>query len=380
MSVDIRGYVAPGFGGVADTFAGLFQTHGETGAAVAAYVDGKPAISIAAGEMAPGVPWETNTMATVFSVTKGLTATCVHHFVEQSGFDLDAPIAAVWPEFANNGKENISLRSVMSHRAGLPIVEGDFTLDEALSWWPVVNQLATQAPIWEPGTAHGYHLRSYGWLIGETLRRASGLTVSQYFSEHISGPLGLDWYLGLPESLDHQAATLVTDNAAMRKMLMSLPEDMVTRRAMLGPSDLFHYDDMWNTRQLRAAELPSSSSIGSAESIARMYAGTIGEVDGIRLLSDSTVANACVEQSNGPDRTLMIDTSFGTGYMIGASAPAACGPRAFGHGGAGGSTALADPDIGLGVAYVPGRLRFDPDGNERAELLVASIMRAATNA
>ena len=178
------------------------ERRGDVGAACCVYLDGKPVVDIWAGfaDAASKRPWQDDTLALVFSTTKTATAVCANLLIERGLLDPNMTVADIWPEFAVNGKETIPLRAVLSHRAGLPVVEGDFTLDSALAWDPVVQQLAGQAPRWsweEP--TPGYHIRSYGWLTGEIVRRVTGQTLGQFFEKEVAGPLGLDWWIGLPE-------------------------------------------------------------------------------------------------------------------------------------------------------------------------------------
>ena len=280
---DVHGFVAPGFEPVRAAFARNFTEHGEVGAACCVYLRGEPVVDIHAGlaDAATGRPWQADTLQLVFSATKGVTATCVLQLVERGAIDLDAPVARYWPEFAANGKERIPVRWLLSHRAGLAAIEGEFTLDEALAWDPVVTALAAQAPLWEPGTKHGYHLRSYGWLLGELVRRIDGRTPGRFFADEIARPLGLEFWIGLPEVEEPRVSTIVPPEPAPAEVQTLLDRlfapDTIAGRAFSGPSDLFHYDAMWNRRALHAAELPSSNGIGTARALARLYASLVGD-------------------------------------------------------------------------------------------------------
>ena len=207
MDVTIGGLVAPGFEPVHEAFAGNFE-HGEVGAACCVYADGVPVVDLVGGLADPdaGTAWTPETIALVFSTTKGATAICANRLIERGALDPDAPVADVWPEFAQNGKGGVLVRHVLSHSAGLPVVEGNFTLDQALAWDPVVEQLARQAPRWEPGTAVGYHLKTFGWLVGELVRRITGSTIGMFFAEEVATPLGLDFWIGLPAALEPRVA------------------------------------------------------------------------------------------------------------------------------------------------------------------------------
>ena len=377
-SADIGGWVDASFERVLDAFTANFDERAEVGAAVCVYVDGEPVVDLWGGvaDATTGRPWSPDTVVLVYSSTKGVTSVCANRLIEQGALDPAAPVARYWPEFAANGKAGITVAQLMSHQAGLPLVEGDFTLDEVLAWDPMVEALAAQAPIWEPGTQHGYHMRTFGWMVGELVRRVSGRTIGAYFRDEIAAPLGLDFWIGLPTEIEPRVARLVPPEHDLGALLEQLGGDLLLTSVFSNPANLFGYNDMWNTRALHAAELPSSNGIGDARSLARLYASCIGDVDGVRTLHPATVAGATVERACGKDAVLMIDSCFGLGFMLGASFGAANRASAFGHAGAGGSLAFADPDARLGFGYVMNDLRFDPTGDPRSEELVRAVYRA----
>ncbi len=311
----------------------------------------------------------------VFSATKGITAACVLGLVERGLLDLRAPVAAYWPEFGAVGKATIPLGWVLAHRAGVPVVDASLTLEEVLGWSPVIDAIAAQAPLWEPGTRHGYHFRTYGWVLGEVVRRSTGTTLGRYFADEIAAPLGADFWIGLPEREESRVARLLPPAAPADPDVRALLErltapDTLLGRAMTGPSNLFHYDDMWNRRALHAAEMPSSNGIGTARALARVYAALAGEVDGIRLLAPATVAAARQMQSDGSDAVLALPTRFGTGFMLAPALSLAAPSSALGHPGAGGALGLADPDAELGFGYVMNQMQLGVMGDPRAARLV----------
>ena len=378
--MDADGVVEPGWGGVADAFAANFAERGEVGGAVCVYADGRKVVDLWGGvaDPASGRPWAEDTIVMVFSSTKGVTAIGANLAIERGLLDPDATVASYWPEFAAAGKEAITVRQVLSHQAGLPLVEGDFTLDEALSWDPVVTALAAQAPEWEPGTQHGYHMRTYGWLVGELLRRTTGRSPGTFLREEVTGPLGVDFWVGLPASEEPRVATLMPPATSLKEALAGFGDSLLLARVFSNPGDHFDYDDMWNTRALRACELPSSNGLGDARGLARLYAACIGDgVEGRRVLSPATVAAATEEHVRGSDAVIMVESCFGLGFMLGPSFGAANPATAFGHAGAGGSLAFADPDTGVAFGYVMNDLRFDPTGDPRSETLVRATMAAA---
>lgn len=367
----LDGFVEPGWEPVRDAFVKNFTKRGEVGAAVCIYRDGRPVVDLWGGLADPTTakPWQRDTIVLVYSMTKGMSAVCVNLLIERGLLDPDAPVARYWPEFAAQGKGDITVRWLLSHQAGLAVIDADVDLDAALSWTPVVDALAAQAPNWEPGTAHGYHLRSFGWLVGELVRRIDGRTIGRFFAAEVAAPLGLDFWIGLPEEHEPRVARLVPPPPEFVELLRGLPDDLLLGKATTGPSGLFAYDDMWNRRELRACELPSSNGVGDARSVARVYASLLGEVDGIRMLSAATVAAATECQVRGPDRVILVDTAFGLGFMLPPALPTMVGPRAFGHGGAGGSVSFADPDAGIALAYAMNHLRFEANGDPRGETL-----------
>lgn len=369
---------APGFGIVADAFAANFQRHQEVGAAFCLYQDGRVVAQGWGGMADPdtGRGWEQDTLALVFSATKGVVTVAVHQLAERGHLDLDAPVARYWPEFGARGKQDIPLRWVLSHRAGLAAVDAELTLAQVLAWDPVIAAIAAQVPNWEPGTAAGYHARTFGWILGEVVRRVTGTTLGGLVAREIAAPLGLDLWIGLPPAEEGRTARLLPDPAAA---FGELPADSLHARVTTGPSGLFDYGDMWNRRELHAAELPSSNGITDARSLARMYAATIGEVDGIRLLRRETLARAVAPEPNDVDAVDVVagvPIARGLGFMLGSALGAGVGPHAFGHPGAGGTVAWADPDAGIAFAYIANQLRLRPEPDPRVTDLTRAVYAA----
>lgn len=370
------GFGDDGFGPVADAFAANFGTAGEVGAAVAVYLDGRAVVDLWAGaaDRSSGRAWDRSTVVGVFSCSKGVMATLVNLLIQDRRLDPDQPVARYWPEFAAAGKQAITVRQLVSHQAGLAAIDGAFTLEEALSWDPVVDALASAAPQWEPGTRHGYHMRSFGWLTGELVRRVTGLAPAEAVAAMVVRPLGLDLWLGMPVADQGRCATLIPPEPTGIDLAELLGPDSLTARVVTGPSGLFHYDEMWNSARIRSAVIPSSGMITDARSLARLYAACTGPVGEVRLLEAGTAAAAATPQAQGPDAILAVETAFGLGYMVGPALPSPCPPGSFGHGGAGGSLAFADPAAQVGFGYVMNRMRLDPD-DPRAAGLVSALYR-----
>jgi CubicO group peptidase (beta-lactamase class C family) len=382
---EIHGTVAAGFERVADAFVENFTAHGDVGAACCVYRDGTPVVDVWAGlaDRATGQPWTRDTIVITFSCTKGVTAVAANQLIERGLLDPDAPVAQYWPEFAAAGKDRIPVAWVLSHRAGLAAIDDpDLTLDDVAAWDPVIDAIAAQAPNWEPGTKHGYHARTYGWITGELIRRVTGLMPGAYVAQEIATPLGLDFLIGVPESEDARVATLYPaayDDPELERLAHAALSDTSTLlgRVMGGPAGLFGYDDMWNTRRMRGAQMPSSNGHGDARALATMYAACLGEIDGVRLLHPETVTRATEVRSSGPDCVIGQPLSFGLGFALAPTFGPVPGPRVFGHSGAGGSVAFADPDRGLTFAYVMNQMKLSmSEADPRSQGLVAATYAA----
>ena len=367
----------PRFARVREAFEANLARGLDVGAACCVHLHGRCVVDLWGGIADPGTgrAWEEDTAVLVFSATKGATAIALGMLAERGRLDLDGRVADAWPEFAANGKQDVTVRQVLSHRAGLPVVEGDFTLGQALAWHPVVEALASQAPLWPPGSDHGYHVRSYGWLAGEVLRRVDGRTPGRFFAEEIARPLGLDFWIGLPEEVEPRVARILppapSGDPRIRELLERVMGPATTSgRALSGPSGLFPYDETWNLREVRAAEMPSSNGIATARALSRLYAATIGEIDGIRLLSPVVLDDLRRPRSEGPDRILLLPTAFGTGFMLPPSLCLAGAPGSFGHPGAGGSLGYAEPETGLALGYAMNRMNVGAALDPRAHSLV----------
>ncbi|MCO1574233.1 beta-lactamase family protein [Crossiella sp. SN42] len=393
-----------GWGKVADAFRANFDGKpGEIGAACSVYVGGRPVVNLYGGlaDRQANRLWRKDTVIQVASTTKGMTAICAHLLVQRGQLDLDAPVADYWPEFAVNGKEQVLVRWLLSHQAGLPIVDGPLTFQQACAWHPVIRALEAQQPLWRPGTEHVYHSVTYGFLVGELVRRITGKSLGTFFAEEVVRPLGLSAWIGLPEKEEHRVARI--ENAAPFTMpefidamikLTGLDRDTVTawitalwapgsvqaRAGELGGA-LDNTSDYPSTRAWRAAEFPAANGIADARSLARMYAATVSRVDGVRLLNPATVRQATVVQT---DRTPMhglpaglnipADRSFymSLGFFRASPVAPMLGPGSFGHPGSGGSIGFGDPDAGVGFGYVTNLWNYRPD-DPRATNLVNAV-------
>lgn len=393
MTMNIDGWTADGFEGVRDAFEKNFADDREVGAAFSAYHRGQKVADLWGGvaDEETGAAWEEDTLALVFSTTKGWTATAANQLSEQGKLDIGSPVAQYWPEFAAAGKQDITVEQVMSHQAGLEWVTGtDLTLDEVLRWDPIIEALAAQAPRYEPGTSHGYHALTFGWLVGELVRRVSGMSVGEYVKTHFAEPLGLDLWVGLPEEHESRVSKLIgapdpssmlndDPNDPITKMLAPFvaPDGVLTKALGAGLS-AFGDPDIWNSRQLHAGEVPAANGICDARSLARLYGACVGEVDGIRLLSPERVADATTQRTSGPDTVLLnADIQFGLGFMV-PTPMLNLGPGGFGHFGAGGAVGWADAETEFGFGYVMNKMGQELTGDPRSADLVNACYEAVS--
>ncbi len=383
-----NGSTAPGFEHVQEVFENNFAKGLEVGAAFSAYHRGEKVVDLWGGvaDEASGRPWEENTIELVFSTTKGATAVCANKLAQEGALDMDAPVVRYWPEFAQGGKTDLPVSYLLSHQAGLAWIDGEMTLEQALSWDPVVDALAEQVPHWEPGTQHGYHAVTYGYLVGEVIRRVAGTTVGRYFRDAIAEPLGLDFWIGLPAAEEARVATLVggladpeivADPEARAFVEEIMGPQTTLGKALFAPGGAFAGPDIWNSRALHAAEVPAANGIGDARSIARMYAACVGEVDGTRLLGAEQLARATTQLTSGPNTVLLdLDIQFCLGFMLRSSLIELGGPHSFGHFGAGGSAGWADPDAELAFGYVMNRMDMGLAGDARSYELITACYAA----
>ncbi|MFM7068592.1 MAG: serine hydrolase domain-containing protein [Actinomycetes bacterium] len=394
---EIRGTVAPGFEEVRDVFAENFTSRGEVGAGFCVYVDGTPVVDLTGGVAdTSGTPYDDSTLQMVFSTTKGATAMCAHLLAQRGQLDLLAPVREYWPEFAANGKEDVPVAWLLSHKVGLPDVDRPMTLDEALDWDAVARALAESAPVWEPGTQHGYHALTFGWLVGELVRRVSGTSIGEFFATEFAAPLGLEFWIGLPAEQQRRVADLIPMDAPEGlPMMMSeegtgqdaapggliamldmfLGEGNLAARALTAPGGAFSEELIWNEDRVRAAQIPAANGVTNAPSLARLYAACVGNVDGVRLLDDATITRAIEVQSEGPDSVLIFPIPFAFGFMRHSQMSPFAGPRSFGHYGAGGSVGFADPDRRLAVGYVMNKMHFGLAGHPRTAALIEVVDR-----
>ncbi len=354
----VSGSTDPRFARVREAFASNFAEGLDHGAAVAVVLGGKVVVDLWGGhaDAAQTKPWRRDTLVNVWSVTKGVMALAVAMLVERGKLDYDAPIASVWPEFAANGKGHISLDLAMSHRAGLNGVERPITEAQLLAWTPYVDAIAAQAPLWQPASRCVYHMLSYGHLAGEPIRRVTGASPGRFIAEHIAGPLGVPFFLGVPESEDHRAAEMVPGplvNQGMDALAEGPSWQSVRTPRPDAPAP--------TPRAGRGAEVPGGNGHADAMALATIY-GALAQGGG-KLISRDGLKAATRERFRGEDDGFKLPTAFGAGFRLDdAIVTPIAGPGNFGHGGWGGALTFADPAKGLGFAYVTNHMRDFEDG------------------
>ena len=375
--VEIGGTVAPGFEPVRDEFARNFAERGEVGAACCVYRGGDPVVDLWGGTTAAGgeVRYTDRTLQMVASATKGALAIVAHRLAERGELDLEAPVARYWPEFAAAGKEGVPVRWLLSHQAGLPAIRRKFSTDEIAGWTAPVAALAAAAPAWEPGTDHGYHAITYGWLVGEVINRVTGTTCGQVFAEEVGRPLGLDLHIGLASAEHQRVAPLIPPVAA------GTPDELTAR--LLDPGSLAHWAFLipsglyaiMNDPVIWGAELPAANGMGTAHALARLYAAVIGRVDGVRLLAPGTVARATEERCRGIDRVIGYETAYALGFQLPFPFRPMAGPGSFGHYGLGGSVGFAHPGHGFTFGYTVNQMGPGTPADRRSVPLVDAVVR-----
>lgn len=438
------GWTAPGWEDVRSAFQANLDEGVEVGAAFAAYHRGRRVVDLWGGlaDQRTGSPWVEDTLAPVFSSSKGPTAMCAHLLAQDGALDLGAPVSVYWPEFAEAGKAQVTVADLLAHRAGLPWIDGTMSLEEVLAWDPVVAALGHQTPIWPPGTAHGYHAVTFGWLVGEVVRRVAGCSLGTYLRQEITDPLGAAFHIGLPVELRPRVATLVPfvdslsagsaaellgrmdltgaqlgggdpsgasgtagegnvagaagdplpggDLQALLGLLDKyLGPDGALTKALTAPGGALADLGVWNRPDVHAAEIPAANGIGDARSLAQLYSACVVDTetaggDRRRVLGQAQLDRALEQQTEGPDRVLLgMDLQWGLGFMLprGELALAGMGgPRSFGHFGAGGSVGWADPDTELALGYVMNRMTLGVSGDVRSARLAASAQACARRA
>jgi CubicO group peptidase (beta-lactamase class C family) len=380
----IQGFVDSGYGAMWDAFVANFVERHDLGAGCAVYVDGHPVVDVWGGiaDARAGWLWDHDTPAVIFSCSKGVLAICAYLLVQAGRLDLDAPIARYWPEFGTADKATLTVRQVMSHRAGLPVLDVDLSREDVLAWNPVIEAIEIQRPLHRPGAGHIYHTMTYGWLLGEVVKIITGHSPGQFFRQAIGDRLALRTWIGLPDEMSPFVAWMEPplpdedSDAAREAARLGLEDRMIARSATMGGAFGFPVENgvvSFNATDIQAAEIPAANGISTAESLARLYAACVSTVEDGRLLSDVSLADLLSVQSAGAQLSGIPDDGarWGTGFQL-ASPPSQpmLGRTSFGHAGAGGQLGFADVDRRVGFAYLGNQMGGYGDARAR-ELTMA---------
>ena len=367
---------------IAPLFQENFSRFGELGAAVSIWQQGKQIIDLYGGsrDARREKPWTADTLVLIWSATKGIGSACLLHVLQKHEIDIDQRVAEFWPEFAQAGKEKITLQKLLSHQAGLCALDRRV---DVLDYSAVIRALEMQTPLWPPGTAHGYHARTFGFLLDELVRRITGKTLSEYWREIFADPLDLDLWIGLPEKENQRVATIYAAKSGKPPEPKQFYADLATpdtlaRKAFTSPHGL-HAVSAMNAPAIRAQPIVSFGGIGSAAALGKFYSmlANGGEFDGRTFFSEKTIEWMTTTLTDGMDRVFQIPTAFSAGLMKDTRSAArrifGTSPNAFGHPGAGGSHAFADPENRIAFAYVMNQMEQSLLPNEKSLRLVDAI-------
>jgi len=378
------GSVAAGWESVEAAFRQNFELGEETGASVAVYHRGEKVVDLWGGtfdDSGSDRPYGEDTLQLVFSTTKGITAIAVGICVQRGLLDYAEKVSTYWPEFAAKGKGDATVAQLLSHQCGLFSVQGEISLAEALDWSTITARLADTSPEWPIGSTHGYHALTYGWLAGELVRRVDPQhrNIGRFVAEEIAGPLGVEMFIGLPEELEPRVAPVLgspisatATDPAIQALIEQFMGPKTNGGRALSLNGAFTGDGMFNRRDVHAAEIPAANGISNARSLAKIYAATFAPIDGVQLLEDGVrnVARVTVTPENEADMCLLMPTTFGMGFMTHGGFTPYAGPGSYGHPGAGGSVAFAQPERELGFAYVMNQPAQNLANDARAQRIV----------
>jgi CubicO group peptidase (beta-lactamase class C family) len=388
----VQGSCDPKFAQVRQEFERNFHERGEVGASVCVTVRGETVVDLWGGMARPDTqtPWTAETVSLVFSSTKGATALCAHILASRGRLDLDAPVATYWPEFAQAGKAEIPVTMILNHQAGLPAVRTPLPQGAYANWDLMVNALAKEEPFWEPGTRNGYHALTIGWLVGEVVRRASGKSLGTFFQNEIAKPLGLDFWIGLPEDKEPRVAPMIAaapDQESVLYRELTTPGSLASL-AILNSGGYMGAQPEYDLRAAHAAEIGGAGGITNARGLAGMYAPLAcgGKLKGVQLVTPDILARmALVSSATGRDAVLVMPSRFALGFMksmdnrrgrAGARDSAIISADAFGHVGAGGSFGFADPRAEMSFGYTMNRMGAGMLLTDRGQSLVDATYRA----
>ncbi len=380
----MQGSCAPGFEPVGAAFEAAFDGKPDMGAALAVRHRGETVVDLWGGiaDERTGDRWRDDTVSVIFSCTKGLVSILAARLVQEGRLSYAERVSTYWPEFASAGKGDVRVRDLLAHRSGLSAPRVPMSASQITDWASVVDQLGGQEPLWEPGTGYAYHAITHGWLVGEVIRRIVHMPIGAYFTEVVGRPLGADAWIGLPPSMEDRVAHLQVGPSlaeltrlqaeARTPGVIDWGEQAMTLGGAL-PHELVGTDTGWNASDIRLAEIPGAGGISSARSLAAIWSATIVETDGVRLLDDEVLRSATVPQSEGPP---VFDVPgpwprWGMGFQLPSEPRRYLTESGFGHDGAGGQSAFADPDTGIGFAFLTNQM--EGIGDVRATRIIDAL-------
>jgi CubicO group peptidase (beta-lactamase class C family) len=386
----VRGFCDARFALVREEFERNFAERGEVGGALAIHIDGVPLVDLWGGiaNTATGEPWNRDTMVVVFSCTKGMAAVCMHVLIDRGLVEADAPVCRYWPEFAANGKDSLTVAMVMAHQAGLPFWQTSIPPDGLLDWSLATNALAQEPPIWEPGTCHGYHGMTLGYLEGEIVRRVTGKSIGAFLREEIAVPLSADVWIGLPAAEEARMAQVYLKASDSRSpMFRKMTEDAhwIGWQLVNNTGDYITAQNI-NSRRCHEAEAPAVGGIASARGLARLYAPLArdGSVDSVRVVRDQALPSMrTVRSASACDLLLRVPTTFTLGFSkswgarsLGPGQHVIMGEHAFGTPGMGGSIGFADGEARMSFGYIMNKHGGGVGLNERGQSLIDAAYQA----
>lgn len=390
-NVQVDGFCKPDYQLIKDAFVENFATKGEVGASLAINIAGETVVDLWGGhcDESKDVPWSENTISIIFSCTKAATALAAHLLIDRGELELDALVSKYWPGFAKNGKQNTTVRMMLNHSSAVPAFRETLKLGAYYDWDYMIERLENEAPFWEPGTRNGYHMVSFGWTVGELVKRVSGQSLCAFFKQEIADPLGMDYWISLPESEASRVAPIIP--------LLPGPDSPVTdftTALMNDPKSISHLaffnSGGWdlNSAETMTAEIGGAGGLSNARGMVGMYVplANDGAANGKQLLSMSSVQRMSeISTATTCDATLLMPSRFALGFMKtidnrhrpqGHLESAILGRGAFGHVGAGGSIGFADPDCHLSFAYTMNKMGGGLMLNERGQSLVDATYKA----
>jgi CubicO group peptidase (beta-lactamase class C family) len=391
MSSPMEGFVAEGFEKVQDRFAEIIAQAPESGCAVSIWHKGNNVVNLWGGTADKDAksPWVEDTKAVVFSSTKGLMSLAIAMLYQEGKISYEDLVVKHWPEYNGAGKDGTTVRDLVAHRAGVPFFADDIQEDQVIDWNFMVSKIEQESAMWKPGSEYAYHAITHGWITGEIIRRVTGMSPGQYLAKHISAPLAADTWLGLPPHLENKVAVSYP-HADLTRFFVELkdkdtnPGNFLIRSLTLGNAfsmNLVGKSKGFNAPEVHQAEIPGAGGISTAHGISKIWSSVVHETDGVRLLSDETVDYVTSVQSEGKPFTDLEPPygAFGMGFQLDSPARRYLTHSSFGHDGAGGQCAFADPEHKIGFAFVTSEMRGGELEDDRATSLIQELRSVLQN-